>query len=56
MATYKVTLTYQYTHTLEVEACSREDAISKAVGQVDEESCNNDDSWYDASAEEVEND
>lgn len=53
MNTYEVTLTYQYTHTITVEADSRAEAITAASYMVDEDNCNNDDSWYNAEAREI---
>lgn len=53
MKEYEVTLTFQYTHTIIVEAESRAEAITQASYMADEDNCNNDDSWYNAEAREI---
>lgn len=51
---YKVTLTYKYTHTVEVEADSKSDAEDLAIQECDESNRNHDDWLYDSVASEVE--
>ena len=54
MNKYKVVMTYQYTHEIEVEAESKYEAIQSAVELVDESNRIYDDHWYDSEATEIE--
>lgn len=53
MSTYKVILTYQYTHEIEVEADSENEAVEEALNMIDDSNRMFDDHWYDSEAVEI---